>query len=507
MPFPFTLPTTSSTSLTDHFSSSTHPSFLLTATTQRSVLRDALKKHKRLPASSQQSHLSTVNEALNAYLPYLLALNASLSNQRTAHERVEITPTTPFQSQWRPTLSRPSNPALREPDRVTLTTLSHELAFVLQTLAYVQTLHSRIALFPLYASSPPPTQDQRAAAISQAMKLLLDAQSIHSFSLSIASAPSTNINSGPVDTTPSTQSALASLSLAEATLITVLKDDPYTAAVVESRNASSKEWMISAPKIPKVRAHLYARLCLASADHAAKASGLFAQGGNKLDEGLLKYTEDLRRTARAKAARWLGIDAELASKTGEAIAWMRGARREMGFFNPSDDVESGKRKGLKGLKQSWAEKREDKKVLKGDADAWGLDAGKLEEARVVEWLEGKWGKENDTVCFRPPITAQHYCEYDANICQINVQAIPPFEPLLASMPSGREYHTPKQYTPPQLDSHTLAQMRAPPDPNTGAFKGTEVDSGDEDDASTATAQPPGAFPDTDRDYTNSPAYY
>lgn len=484
MPFPFTLPTTSSTSLTEYFFSSTHPSLPLTATTQRSVLRDALKSHKRLPASSQASHLSSVNEALNAYIPHLLTLYAGITKQRIPGERVEITELKPLETEWRPTLTR-GIPGRSEPDRSKVVGLQNEVAFVLQTLAYVQILFSRTALFTLYATSPPPSQEQRASAIAAAMKYLLAANGIHTFALSLTQPASSTPS--PADITPTTQSALASLALAEATLITVLKDDPYTAAVVESRNKDSKEWMIRAPSIPKVRAHLFARLSLASADHAAKAYALLAQGAGKLDEGLLKYADDLKRTGRAKAARFLGIDAEIVGKTGEAIAWMRGGRKELGFITSSSEDETAKRKGLKGLKQSWAEKREDRKVLKGDTENWGLDAGKLEEGRVLEWLEGKWTKENDT---------------------INVQPVPPFESLLAAMPSGREYHTPKPYTPPTLDPDILARMRAPPAPHECAFTGTEADSGDEDERGGVDEAPVGAFPGTAGEYrTDSPAYY
>lgn len=390
MPFAFTLPTTSSTSLTDFFTSPSHPSLILTATTHRSVLRDALKKHKRLPASSQTAHLSTVQDALNSYIPILLLLNAALLGHTADGERMQIIPLKELEVEWRLTIS--SSIPGREPTRVKLQGIRNELAFVLQTLAYVHVLLSRIQLFTLY-NAVSPTQDQRAAAISTAMKHLLDANSIHTYTISMQSAPS---SSTPVDTATSTQSALASLALAEATLIVVLKDDPYTAAVSEDRNKDNKDWMIKAPEIPKVRAHLFARLCLASSDHAARAVGLFRQAPGAIDDSLLRYVDDLRRTARARAARFLAIDAELSAKTGEGIALLRGARKELGFGGAGEE-DAGKRRGLKGLKQSWAEKREDRRLEKGD-DGWGMDAGRLEEARVLEWLEAKWTKLNDTVC-------------------------------------------------------------------------------------------------------------
>jgi hypothetical protein len=100
------------------------------------------------------------------------------------------------------------------------------------------------------------------------------------------------------------------------------------------------------------------------------------------------------------------------------------------------------RTGLRGLKQSWQERREDKRVEKGGE--WGLDGGRLEECRVVEMLDAKWDRENSAV---------------------NVQQVPDFEPLLAQqMPSGREYHAAEPWNPLVLDAGTLVQMRAPLEP-------------------------------------------
>ena len=167
----------------------------------------------------------------------------------------------------------------------------------------------------------------------------------------------------------------------------------------------------------------------------------------------------------------------------EALAWLKGAKKELGL---SVELEYGKRKGFRGLKQSWQEKREDRKLEKGKE--WGLDAGRFEEARVVEMLETKWDRENNTV---------------------NVQTVPPFEPLLASLPTGRDPHTLAPYQPPVLDGHTLTQLRAPPDPSDYAFRGDEDDSEGEDGYN--RANPPGSFPgasnDVDRSGAASTSYY
>lgn len=88
--------------------------------------------------------------------------------------------------------------------------------------------------------------------------------------------------------------------------------------------------------------------------------------------------------------------------------------------------------------------------------------------------------------------------------KINVQTIPASEPLMAAMPSGREYHTPKPYTPRPLDASQLDRLRAPVDPSQRAFIGNEADSGDE---STPLSDPPGAFPGTAQQYDSSNTSY
>jgi hypothetical protein len=88
--------------------------------------------------------------------------------------------------------------------------------------------------------------------------------------------------------------------------------------------------------------------------------------------------------------------------------------------------------------------------------------------------------------------------------QMGVQLIPPSEPQLAEMPSGREYHTPKMYIAPALDEDVMARMRAPPDPGDAAFKIDEEDSGDE---SQNRSSPVGAFPGTKGEYSAGGAYY
>jgi hypothetical protein len=446
MPFPYALPTTGSANLSDFLTSGTHPSLPLLATTKRSLLKDALKKHKRTPPRDQPSHLAAVQDAINQYLPYLLALNTASGYRDVGNEQVDVEVIKPLQVEWRTTISA-TLPG-REPPRSKVTGLHHELTFTLSTLTYTHSLFARSQL------------------------------RIHTFLLSLPSTAAA-AKDAPTDIQPSTITALAALAMAEATLIVVAKDDPYAAVVADDRNENNTDWMYKSPTIPKVRARLYAGIALAAAEHANQAHGLLARStSGKVDEDLVGYANDLKRTARAKAIRFLAVNAELSGSTGEALAWLNGAKRELGIA--SDRGDEGKRRGLRGLKQSWQERREDKRVEKGGE--WGLDGGRLEECRVVEMLDAKWDRENSAV---------------------NFQLVPEFEPLLAQMPSGREYHTPEPWSPPALDAVTLMQMRVLPEPQDRAFKGDEDDSGDEGGYRVGTGEPVGAFPGTATDYGRS----
>ncbi|KAF2013123.1 pH-response regulator protein-like protein palC [Aaosphaeria arxii CBS 175.79] len=474
MPFPFLLPTTSSLSFTEYFSSNTHPSLPLCATTARGVLRDSLKRYKRIPESSQPSHLPAVLSALNAYLPYLFALDAGLSGTSCAGEEIDLVLVKELEVEWRTTLSA-TLPG-QEPKRMRFKSLESELFFALSTLAAVYSLQARAQLHVLYNATLP-TPEQRATAITTAMKHYLDANAVYAYLVNRAGQ--WTAQPVAVDLSLSVLGALAELTMAEATLITVLKDDPYPAVVIEDRNKQNKDWMFKGVEVPKVRAHLFARLCLASSEHASKAQAMLG-GASKVNDSLVNYVDDLRRTAKGKACRFLGIDAELASKTGDGIAWLIGAKKEMGFATPTTE-ESAKVSGFSKFKKDWQEKREDRKIEKGAR--WGTDAGKFEEGRVIDMLLQKWTKLNDTM---------------------GMQRVPASEPLLASMPSGREYHTPKIFIVPALDEDSIVRMRAPPDPSDATYREEEDDSADEDNEGRGA---PGMFPGTKASYAEGSSYY
>ena len=387
MPFAFTLPTTSALPFSSFATSTTHPSLPLAASTHRGVLRSVLKKHKRLPLSSRASNLSTVLSALDEYLPYLLTLDAALCGRTVNKEEIDLALKEEISVEWRTTLTA-TLPG-REPPRVKGKGLDFEIAFVLHTLACVYTLQARTQLLALYGAMTP-TTEQRTAIVTTATKHLLNTNSIYNYLASRANE--TDASSAVLETLAQTQGGLAALALAEANLLAVLKDDPYPAVVAQDRNKNDKDWMFKPPDIPKVRAHLFARLCLAAGEHAGKAEAMLSASG-RIDEPLIKYVNDLKRTSRAKACRFFGISADLGGETGLGIAWLNGGKKQLGFAGTND--EGSKLGGLAKLKKGWTERREDKKIEK--AGEWGTDAGRLEECRVIEMLEQKWNKMNDTV--------------------------------------------------------------------------------------------------------------
>ncbi|KAI9167528.1 pH-response regulator protein palC [Paramyrothecium foliicola] len=475
MPFPFVLPTTSGFSFASSFICESHPSLPLSANTYRGVVKDTLKKHKRLPPSAQISNLATVTSSLQDYIPYLLTIDAGLNdNQLIAGDTIKIVVQSQPAIEWRPTLSDDPVPG-RERPRVKLTSLDHEIAFVFSTLGFSHVLKARSALQPLHATGSDfiGTQD-RANAITAAMRSLLDAVSVWDF---LGSRAEHGVSSLPcVDVAPAMIRSLAAAAHAEATLLAVLKDDPYPAAVAQDRNKNDKEWMFKSPEIPKVRAHLYARLCLAAAEHAAKASSLCqsaSAGTTKVNPAFSRYVDDLRRTSRAKACRFFGIGAEMEGQTAEGIGWLYAGLQELGV----EIKENKKGLSLSRFKKEFADKREDRRVEK--EAAWGSDAGKAEETRVIEMLSAKWNKINDTM---------------------NTQAIPPANSLLLKMPSGREIHTIKPYEPPVLDAAVLETMRATPE----VIDDYANDLSSDDDMRSPSG-PVGAFPGTSTDYTRSPS--
>ncbi|CRG91741.1 pH-response regulator protein palC [Talaromyces islandicus] len=503
MVYNFPLPTTSHLAFHNYIYSNTHPSLPQAASTARHSLRIALKAHKRLTPRERENNLQNVLNSLNEYIPYLFAISDGLSRKTSSKGgdeggAVDITQKEEIAVEWRPIL--PSNLARLKAGGSSGARalrgqgIDFEIAFVIGTLAYVLSGLARVGVLrTLYASSTP-SAEQRAAAVQNATKQLLQASAAHS--LIARSRTSTEVTQNIPQLNTAVQSALASLALGEATLLAVLKDDAYTFSCIQSRNPDDKEWMVRAPEIPKVRAVVFARLCLRGAEYAEQAAaGLGAAVSEKsrgekgtfpvkVDEDLIKYAQTTAKVARAKACRFFGVDAELSGKTGEGIAWMRAGKDALGLRRA--EGESTKGGTLSKLKKGWTDRRDGRKLERSNAESTivqggelgrGDDAGWEEEGRVIEELESKWVKMNDTVI---------------------TQIVPPSGPLLANMPSGRDIHRPPgPYTPPSLDSAQLARMRVPPDEAEQELAGLAAeDDSDEEISPSGERVPPGTFPGT-----------
>jgi hypothetical protein len=85
---------------------------------------------------------------------------------------------------------------------------------------------------------------------------------------------------------------------------------------------------------------------------------------------------------------------------------------------------------------------------------------------------------------------------------MTMQIIPAFEPLLSSLPTGREFHKPQDYVAPVLEEDVVSRMRAPPDYSEAAAYRDEDDS----QSDTEPQDPVGAFPGTANDYTSGIHY-
>lgn len=72
------------------------------------------------------------------------------------------------------------------------------------------------------------------------------------------------------------------------------------------------------------------------------------------------------------------------------------------------------------------------------------------------------------------------------------------------MPSGREIYSIKSFEIPTLDMQTLESMRAPPDREDRLG---EDDSSDEEGGVGQSAEPVGAYPGTQEDYSGKGNYY
>jgi len=382
MPYPYPLPTTSPVSFAQQYTSPVYPSLPLLVTQHRGTFRNLLKAYKRLPPAQQSSQLPQLLTSIEAYLRYPLFLQSCLHSGDVLPNDASPKPIT---TSWRATITSPAFPGA-QPRRADRTGLEYEISFTLSTLAYTHTL---IARSQLHDALLPETQDDRKQQLlNTSIQHLLASSAIFTYSLALPRAP---VDSNwPVDLNAQTLSALSSLSLADATLLAVIKQDPYPSylSLTNPHGKRSQPGVLYAAIQPPtgVKALLLSRICIAASTHADHALGLLPEG---LQPELGRYLDSLSRVARAKACRFLGIDAEASGRVGEGIGWIALARSLLSSPSSSSSAK---------LKREFLERRESKGLAKGDG-TWGLDAGRMEESRVLEALEEKWKAANDRVFF------------------------------------------------------------------------------------------------------------
>ncbi|KAI9806694.1 MAG: hypothetical protein M1825_006151 [Sarcosagium campestre] len=467
MIYAFILPTTSHLPIAQHYSSTSHPSLPFAASTRRSVVRDVLKRHKRLPPSSQPAHLPVVLSVLTDYLPYILALSPSiLSSPTSTSGPISITTLTsapPLILEWRPTLTGPP-PALSHPLRLKFrdasTALAYELRFILSTIACVHSLLALSSLSSTTASAASSSPFPDASAYQRATKHLLTAASLHTYLASLpppssppppaaasspSKAPSESQTTLPTDISPTLHTALRHLSHACATLLTVAKDDPYPIPLTTLQTATSHLIPTPAPIPSAIRAHLLARLCLASSTHASNAHALLSSLQRPQSApppaSLPLYARSLATAARARACRFLAIDCERTGEVGKALGWLGGAR----FYLNDHGSCSGGRPSIAGLGRT-KDKLMGRIKSGGGADVTAGTADPNDrshspaavEAMVVESLREKWTRANDAIF---------------------VQTIPPPESLLGSLPEGREVCSVPKWEVPCLSAETLRELQ------------------------------------------------
>ena len=454
MPFPLALPITSQLSLVNHVQCISHPSLPFNATTARANVRSALKRYEQLPGPQQSINLGSITEATRSYIPLLLALQAGLTAHGiVAGEKIDVVLLHEVEVTWRATLTKTSFQGLKG-GKIKLRGLDNEIAYIFWTMGNVEYLQSTLRLRNVlqngFARQESVSEEHRKSQVSMAMKHLLDAHSIYSHLLNLLMKNAVRHSSEGVS--PAIVSALDSLAMAEASLLAVYKEDPYILVAASFRDKQNNDWMIGAPKIPKVRAHLFARICFAAEEHVSRGivqieSQTWGPRSTTSvgDVGqLLKYLRALEHVAKAKACRFLALDAEAGGSTAEAVGWLQAALDQLIPHDASSKNERTKtgfsNKGFASkLKRDWKQRREDRHIENG-LD-WGVDAGTLEESTIIEMLLGKWEKLNNTV---------------------NIQVVPSVKQLLSTVPSGRDCHSAKAFSVPSLDEHTLASMREPP---------------------------------------------
>ncbi|KAF8429007.1 hypothetical protein EV426DRAFT_583266 [Tirmania nivea] len=475
MPFHFTLPTTSTVSFSQHYTSPSYPSLPLSCTTHRGILRDSLKAHKRLSPLAQGANIKHIINVTTEYISYLQFLQEALKSGD-----VSLIPTTPeIETEWRPTLSSSTRFGITQSERRKGKGLEYEVFWAYSTLAYAHTIQARALLMEFLSPTTSSPDSAASPLLPQATNHVLTSAQIFQYLLTLTPPIATagvEKNSIPVNICEPMLSSLASISLASATLLAVLRTDPYPTYLAitglpgskKNNDIYSKEYLYSPPPPPTgVKAMLYSRLCIAASEHAVRAQGVISNliRTGAINEEYVRYLEDLKRVAKARGCRFLGVDAEAQGRLGEGLGWIQLGKEFLGgtIHNsfPNDDKE--KKTLASRMEKLRLSKSPPPPTSQSSSSSTQNSAGVLppnldpctvhSELQTIEGLDAKWSKTNDKLIF---------------------EKVPATNSLVSKIPGGREIHDIKAYCPVKLGNESINTLRR------GGIEGTSVYSQQQD---------------------------
>ncbi|RPB25932.1 hypothetical protein L211DRAFT_836024 [Terfezia boudieri ATCC MYA-4762] len=501
MPFPFTLPTTSTVSFSQHYTSPTYPSLPLSCTTHRGILRDSLKAHKRLSLSAQGANIKHIINITTEYISYLQFLQEALKSGDAS----PIPTTLEIETEWRPTLSSSTRFGITQSERRKGKGLEYEVFWAYSTLAYAHTIQARALLMEFLSPTTSSPDSAASPLLPQATNHVLTSAQIFQYLLTLTPPIATagdQKNSIPVNICEPMLSSLASISLGSATLLAVLRTDPYPAYLAitgipgskKNNDIYSKDYLYSPPPPPTgVKAMLYSRLCIAASEHAVRAQGVISDliRAGAINEEYVRYLEDLKRVAKARGCRFLGVDAEVQGRLGEGLGWIKLGKEFLGGTIPTTSSNDDKEKKTlasrmeklrlsklspPSLSSHSSSTQTSDSVLPPNLDPCSVHS----ELQTIEGLDAKWSKTNDKLVF---------------------EKVPATNSLVSKIPGGREIHVIKAYSPVKLGSESINTLRRGGMEKTGEYSqhqdwpnGDYSDSSDEEDGGKGSSyQVPGGY--------------
>jgi len=461
MPFPFTLPTTSMVSFSQHYTSPAYPSLPLSCTTHRGILRDSLKGHKRLSPSAQGANIKHIINVTTEYISYLQFLQEALKSGDASP-----IPTIPeIETEWRPTLSSSTRFGITQSERRKGKGLEYEVFWAYSTLAYAHTIQARALLMEFLSPTTSFPDSAASPLLPQATNHILTSGQIFQYLLTLTPPIATagdEKNSIPVNICEPMLSSLSSISLASATLLAVLRTDPYPTYLAitgipgskKNNDIYAKEYLYSPPLPPTgVKAMLYSRLCIAASEHAVRAQGVISDliRAGAINEEYVRYLEDLKRVAKARGCRFLGVDAEAQGRLGEGLGWIKLGKEFLGGTTPTTSSNDDKEKKtlasrieklrlskfppqLSSSQSSSSSTQNSAGVLPPNLDPCTVHS----ELQTIEGLDAKWSKTNDKLVF---------------------EKVPATNSLVSKIPGGREIHDIKAYSPVKLGIESINTLR------------------------------------------------